>query len=130
MLQIMVSFKDKWSPGISYLVQHYAVGNERLLSKETRLSVFSGVGCCSKIPVLILVSVRSLKFGVVPQILWPSTRKSGSTIGEKGREVEASRLRQNPRGLFAKAVNVGGLVVRVTFGLVNVTGDLEDDDVT
>ena len=103
-----------------YLVQRYAVGNEWSLSKETCLStgIFSGVGCHSKIPVLLLVSVCSLKFGVVPQILWPSSRESGSAIGEKGREFEASRLQRNPHGLFSKAVNVGYLVVHATFGLV------------
>ena len=81
--------------------------------------------------------MRSLKFGVVPQILWPSTRESGSTIGEKGREVEASRLRRYPRWLFDKVVNVGDLGVRATFGLVeegraeSLSEDvnLEDEDV-
>jgi hypothetical protein len=88
-------------------------------------------------PLLLLVSVRALIFGVVPQILWPSARESGSAIEEKGREVEASRLRRYPRLLFANAVNVGGLVGRATFGLIeegraeSLSEDvnLEDDDV-
>ena len=81
--------------------------------------------------------MRALEFGVVPQILWPSTRESGSAIEEKGMEVEASRLRRYPRLLFANAVIVGDLVVRATFGLVEGRAEslsedvnLEDDDVT
>ena len=62
--------------------------------------------------------MRVLRFGVVPQLLWPSTRESGSAIGKTGREVEASKLRRCPRLLFANAVNAGDFVVPATFGLV------------
>jgi hypothetical protein len=47
-----------------------------------------------------------------------ASRESGSDFEEKGKGVEASRLRRNPRLLFANAVNVEDHVGRATFRLV------------
>jgi hypothetical protein len=59
----------------------------------------------------------------------------GICLGEKGREVEASRLRRYPHLLFAITVNVGDLARRAALGLVEAESlsediNLEDDDVT